>query len=251
MTGSAPKVETQLGNLRLNVLFDSGSMRSLISMDHFQSMRRREPKFPLLGTEVTWVHASGHSLEIVGGVEVPLKIHGFSWTWVFLVSRRLSSQHILGDDFISKTKMVLQLGQQKCYFGFAPSVIIKLSRDTYYNSCSLTRPLSTRFPQVQTGKVSSGQRVRLEGLIGQYPDVLGDKLELTRLMEYDIQLSDNTPVTLPPYRLSPPKMQYLREQIKTLLRDGVIEPSLSNCSCLLFLVPNQGAPIVQVSTSGS
>ena len=99
-------------------------------MDQFQSMRWREPKLPLLGTEVACVHASGHSLQIVGGVEVPLKTHGFSWTWVFLVSRRLSSQPILGADFISKTKMVLQLGQQKCYFAFAPSVIIKFSRDT-------------------------------------------------------------------------------------------------------------------------
>jgi hypothetical protein len=77
-------------------------------------------------------------------------------------------------------------------------------------------------------------------LIRQYPDVLSDKLELTHLMEYEIQLTDNTPVRLPPYRLSPPKMQYLREHIKTLLRDGVIEPSLSNYSSPMFLVPKSG-----------
>jgi len=59
-------------------------------------------------------------------------------------------------------------------------------------------------------------------------------------MEYEIQLTDNTPVRLPPYRLSPPKMQYLREHITTLLRDGVIEPSLSNYSSPTFLVPKPG-----------
>jgi hypothetical protein len=43
-----------------------------------------------------------------------LKCHGFSWTWIFMVSRRLRSQPILGADFISKTKMVLELGRQMC-----------------------------------------------------------------------------------------------------------------------------------------
>ena len=35
-------------------------------------------------------------------------------------------------------------------------------------------------------------------------------------------------------------MQYLREHIKTLIRDGVIEPSLSNYSSPMFLVPKPG-----------
>ena len=59
-------------------------------------------------------------------------------------------------------------------------------------------------------------------------------------MEYEIELIDKTPVRLPPYRLSPPKMQYFREHIKTLLRDGVIEFSLSNYSSPMFLVPKTG-----------
>ena len=42
-------------------------------------------------------------------------------------------------------------------------------------------------------------------------------------MEYEIQLHDMMP-----------KMQYLREHIKTLLRDGVVEPSLSNYLSPLF-----------------
>jgi len=54
-----------------------------------------------------------------------------------------------------------------------------------------------------------------------------------------MQLSDKTPVRLHPYRLSPPKMQYLKEHIKTLIR-GVIEPNLSNYSSPMFLVPETG-----------
>jgi len=42
-------------------------------------------------------------------------------------------------------------------------------------------------------------------------------------MQYEIQLHDMTP-----------KMQYLREHINILLRDGVVEPSLSNYSSPMF-----------------
>jgi len=169
-------------------------------------MRQEGPKLQLLETEVTCVTASGQSLEIVGEVKVPLTIHGFSWIWMCMVSRKLRSQPILGADFISKTKMVLELGRQRCYFAIAPSVINRFRQGNYYTSCSLTRSLSTRFPQVQTGKISSGQRAQIESLIKQYPDVLSDKLGLTNLMEYEIQLFDKTPVTLTLYRLSPPKI---------------------------------------------
>ena len=131
----------------------------------------------------------------------------------------------------------MELGGQKCFFTFAPSVTIRFCQGNYYTACSLARSLSTRFPQVQTGKISSGQRARIESLIKQYPDVLSDKLGLTHLMQYEIQLIDKTPGRLPPYSLLPPKMQYLREHIKTLLRDGVIEPSLSNYSSPTLLVP--------------
>jgi hypothetical protein len=88
----------------------------------------------------------------------------------------------------------------------------------------LALSLSSCLPHVQTGRLSSGQKEKLEKLINQYPDVLNDKLGLTHIMEYEIKLLDNTPVRLTPYGLSTPKMQHLREHIKPLLRDGVMEP---------------------------
>jgi hypothetical protein len=90
------------------------------------------------------------------------------------------------------------------------------------------------------GQLPSGQEETLERLINQYSDVLNKKLGLTHIMEYEIQLLDHTPVRLTPYRPSPPKMQYLQEHIKILLWDGVIEPSFSNYSSPMFLVPKPG-----------
>ena len=233
-------VEAQISNLCLNVLIDSGSRRSVISFGHFQDMRRGDPKLQLLETKLTCVTASGESLDIVGEVKVKIKIHGFSWNWKFLVSKRLWSQPILGVDFISKTKMILDLGSQQCYFAFALSVIIKFCQNKNYRLCSRTCQLSARNSKVQTGKLSARQRARLESLISQYPDVLSEKLGLTHLLQYEIQLTDTKPVRLSPCRLSPPKMQYLREHIKTLLNEEVIEPSVSSYSSPMFMVPETG-----------
>jgi hypothetical protein len=118
----------------------------------------------------------GQNLEIVGQVKVTLKIQGFSWSWVFLVSRRVWGQPILGADFISKTKMVLELGKSKCHFDFTPSACIKFNSGNYYPSCSKTTPLSAPLPQAQTGKLSPSQRRKLEQLIDQYADVLNTPL---------------------------------------------------------------------------
>jgi hypothetical protein len=59
-------------------------------------------------------------------------------------------------------------------------------------------------------------------------------------MKYEIVFLETTPVRLAPYRLPPPKMQYFRGHIENLLRDVVIEPSLSNYSSPMFLVPKPG-----------
>jgi hypothetical protein len=59
-------------------------------------------------------------------------------------------------------------------------------------------------------------------------------------MEYEIQLLDKTPVRSAPYRLSPPKMQYLKAHVNRLLRACVIEPSSSHYSSPKFLVPKAG-----------
>jgi hypothetical protein len=125
---------------------------------------------------------------------VKLKTKGGSWSWVFLVSRRLRSQPILGAGFISATKMVLEPGSSRCYFTFAPPVCIKFIQGNYDPSCSQTMSLSSRLPHVQSGKRLPSQRGKLEHLYNQNPDVLTEKLGLTHLMEYEFQLLENTAV---------------------------------------------------------
>ena len=234
------RVEAQVARLLIPVLLDSGSVRSLISFRHYQQLNLGDTELNLVSTEVNCVSASGQNLEIVGQVQVILKIGRFPWPWIFLVSKRLQGQPILGADFIAKTSLVLDLGQSKAYFRFAPQEYVNFLGSKGGSQYSCTTSLSSRFAHVQCGKLSKRQRGQLEQLNCKYPDVLTEKLGRTHTLEYDIQVLDPTPVRSAPYRLAPPKMQYLHQHIQQLLKDGIIEPSTSHYSSPMFLVPKAG-----------
>jgi len=187
--------------------------------------------------ELTCVTASGHNLEIMGEVRATLRINKFSWPWRFLVGKKLKGQPILGVDFISRSNLVLELEKFSCYFRFAAGVQIPFCKSTEILSLLYNICLDNKLPPVQCGKRSPRQKKELELIVQQYPDVLTSRLGLTSVLQYDIQLLDQTPVRLAPYRFSPPKMLFLREHLKKLLADGVIETSNSQYSSPMFLVP--------------
>jgi len=135
---------------------------------------------------------------------------------------------------------VLDFGGSSAHFAFAPQKVIRLVQRKGAVSCYQTGALTDKLSNVRCGKLNVSQKHRLDTLIQEYPDVLTSKLGLTDLLEYEIQLVDNKPVRLAPYRLAPPKMQYLRRHINQLLEDGVIEPSCSHYSSPMFLIPMQG-----------
>jgi hypothetical protein len=143
-----------VGKPHLPILLDSGSARSLISFDHFQQLTQGDPNLHLESTVVTCVTASGQSLEIVGQVEVRLKICRVSWSWVFLVSRRLRGEPIVGADFISMTKLVPDLGSSRCHFAFVPSVSINFIQGKDSPPSFRYSTLFSQARQVQTGKLS-------------------------------------------------------------------------------------------------
>jgi hypothetical protein len=159
---------------------------------------------------------------------------------MFLVSKKVVGQPILGIDFIAKTKVVLDIGEFRCHFGFAPKVTIQLKSGGKLRGETDSRQSPRWCRQVSCGELTNQQRKLLQGVIQEYQDVLTDRLGSTHLLEYDIRLLDDTPVRLAPYRLAPSKMKFLREHIQQLLKDGVIEPSCSHYSSQMFLVPKHG-----------
>jgi hypothetical protein len=73
--------------------------------------------------------ASGQDLQVMGEVKVAVKIHGYSWRWVFLVSKRLQETAIFGEDFMADTRLVLDLANARIHFNFAAGKFISLWKE--------------------------------------------------------------------------------------------------------------------------
>jgi hypothetical protein len=115
----------------------------------------------LSAVDVRCISASGDNLDILGEALVKLKIHGFSWNWKLLVSRKLCGRPILGMDFISRNKLVLDFGEGKCYFGFAPAVKIPLVMPRRGVGCSQTTVRSGEHgPEFRCGTLNAQHRAK-------------------------------------------------------------------------------------------
>ena len=82
----------------------------------------------------------------------------------------------------------------------------------------------------------------LEKLLQEYKDLFPDVPSRTDQIYHDVDVGDATPIKQRPYRLNSSKQQYLKEEIKYLLNNGLIELSSGSWSspCILFPKPVGG-----------
>ena len=154
-----------------------------------------------------------------------------------LVCDELGPDLILGADFISKTGIILDIHDKKYYFGFDRTQKYNFDYETNNSKCTETAATHLEHHESELAHLESKDRLKIQKLIKEFSTVLTPKLGLTNLIEYKINLSDNKVIRLHPYKLSPPKMEIMRNQINKLLEQEVIEPSTSPYSSPAFLVP--------------
>lgn len=68
----------------------------------------------------------------------------------------------------------------------------------------------------------------------------GEHLTTNNFYSQTIQLNDNSPVYIKNYRLPQAQTEEIHNQVKGLLREGIIEPSVSPYNAPLLLVPKKG-----------
>ena len=96
--------------MRSCALLDSGSAFTIINVKNYSKLN-----LPLSPFEVACFSATAEPVSILGAVTCKVKVDRYSWKHKFLVSDNVSSDIILGADFISKTKLLIDLSKREIF----------------------------------------------------------------------------------------------------------------------------------------
>ncbi|KAK4324819.1 hypothetical protein Pmani_004560 [Petrolisthes manimaculis] len=81
------------------------------------------------------------------------------------------------------------------------------------------------------------QAASIVHLLQEHVALFSDSPSLCPLLRHDVDVQDSRPVRQPPYRLNAEKREFLRNEVQRLLKEGLIEPSLSPWASPVVLVP--------------
>lgn len=120
-------------------------------------------------------------------------------------------------------------------------------QDYYICSFERTESNSKRvkklFSLLKLGGLNSEERISIERLCAKFSDIFylpGDKLTTTDIYEQSISLKPNTePIYTKSYRLPYVHKGELKKQLDKMLSEGIIEPSKSEWSSPVLLVPKK------------
>ena len=93
------------------------------------------------------------------------------------------------------------------------------------------------------GELSTKQREQLEVLMQKYQDVFKSKPGKTNAIKHFIHTSDSSPVKQCPYRLPHAYWEEVKQELKAMLADGVIEPSQCDWASPIVLIRKKDGSI--------
>lgn len=102
----------------------------------FNSLKEEKCVTNIMSTNIKCFTASKDPLPIISEVMTVIKIEAFTRKFPVLVAPELSCNLLLGADFMAHTRLILDVGQQKISFKFAPNCVIPLLKpqDTIINT---------------------------------------------------------------------------------------------------------------------
>lgn len=90
---------------------------------------------------------------------------------------------------------------------------------------------------VDVWTINSKQSVQLDRLLKEYNDDFNPNGKPTSETEHYIHIVDHPPISMPPYRLSPPRKEILKSELGNMLKEKIIEPCNSLWAAPVVMVP--------------
>ncbi|KAI2657313.1 Retrovirus-related Pol polyprotein from transposon 17.6 [Labeo rohita] len=91
--------------------------------------------------------------------------------------------------------------------------------------------------------LNNQQQQQLTEVVQSYPSLFQERPSRTKILIHNIILKDSTPIHQKPYRVPERMVEQLKTEIETMLEMGIIEPSTSEWSSPILLVPKKDGGI--------
>lgn len=134
-----------------------------------------------------------------------------------------------------KRKRIVHVNSLKQWNSPVPAVL-------HVSDWSEAEPLTwNEVPTEETcpSHLTTAQQKDLAKLKEEFADVISDIPGKTELVEHRIETGDANPIRLPPYRIPQALRETLREEIREMLTQGIIQPSTSDWTAPIILVPKK------------
>jgi hypothetical protein len=157
-------------------------------------------------------------------VRLHVKLSGFSWDHSFKILDVGPFSVILGLDFLSHTRMILDMDFREYYFSFAPAKRFEFEGETLQSertNCSMKDySLQLQSEMSSVGNLSSacsGTKFS-DQLVADFPELFTGEIGTSKNSCYEIELVDKIPVRSPPYRFAPPKAKILKKACRGFIK---------------------------------
>lgn len=223
-----PMLKVVIGNknCQLEALLDSGACCEIMSKQLYESLVKKKDCSKLHSCDGNLIAANNEKLNILGYCYTKLRVSNFTWKVKFVVITDISCDLVLGTPFISKTKLLLDLSNNCCYFKFKPEIKLPVGRVHLAGVQSSSSNIRVGCDEV---------RPQIEGLINKYPNVFTSKIGEALDLEVKLNVIDSQVVNIRPYFASPPVVQKMKGILDDWVHQGIIKPSTSAYSSPAFL----------------
>ncbi|GFX43798.1 retrovirus-related Pol polyprotein from transposon 297 [Trichonephila clavipes] len=178
------------------------------------------------------IMAQGAKCQNIGIVELNVRIREFEKPWLFHMLADLECPCILGVDFISVSKIILDFDRKSLAI---PDSQIDKEVKTFEEEKVEIDLSKTKFDEKQ--------KQELQNLFNSFRGLFSDKTGLTHVLHHDIDMGDNRPVVSRPYRYDRVKQAILDYYVDKMLKEGTIIPIHSPyASPVVLCRKNNGLP---------
>lgn len=157
------------------------------------------------------------------------------------------SRTLLGLDFISLASIVIDLPNGEWFFSEAPQFRYLFEDEEIcdvpaINNVTTVTPVLNIRPN-EAVHLSEEDKAEVNSFLVEYKEVFVPSLEATPYIEHTIKLTDTSPISVPPYRMSEPNKKVLHEELNRLLQEDIIEECESPYAAPVVLVPKPNGSI--------